>query len=195
LGGRLDLFRTRRGSRNRDLARLELLGDVPLQVNEKQTVLQGRTLDLNVIGKLEAALKGPGGDTAIKQLSAFLSVLFLALTLDGQHVAVGFNRKLVFREAGHRHGDAIRILTGLFDVVGRIGLRAVGLAKGIQHCEQAIKADGRAIKGGKVQLTHSLFSFEQQVAFWCLQDRKSTRLNSSHVKISYAVFCLKKKKH
>src|SRR3989442_6916040 len=26
-------------------------------------------------------------------------------------------------------------------------------------------------------------------------DRKSTRLNSSHVRISYAVFCLKKKKH
>src|SRR5690606_41822622 len=27
-----------------------------------------------------------------------------------------------------------------------------------------------------------------------VEDRKSTRLNSSHVKISYAVFCLKKKK-
>src|SRR5690606_40286658 len=27
------------------------------------------------------------------------------------------------------------------------------------------------------------------------KDRKSTRLNSSHVKISYAVFCLKKKKY
>src|SRR5690554_7573393 len=27
-----------------------------------------------------------------------------------------------------------------------------------------------------------------------LRDRKSTRLNSSHVRISYAVFCLKKKK-
>src|SRR3989442_5366658 len=27
-----------------------------------------------------------------------------------------------------------------------------------------------------------------------LSDRKSTRLNSSHVRISYAVFCLKKKK-
>src|SRR5690606_41390567 len=26
-----------------------------------------------------------------------------------------------------------------------------------------------------------------------VEDRKSTRLNSSHVKISYAVFCLKKK--
>src|SRR3712207_8507008 len=28
-----------------------------------------------------------------------------------------------------------------------------------------------------------------------LGDRKSTRLNSSHANISYAVFCLKKKKH
>src|SRR5690606_41792326 len=28
-----------------------------------------------------------------------------------------------------------------------------------------------------------------------IEDRKSTRLNSSHVKISYAVFCLKKKKN
>src|SRR5256885_13141537 len=27
------------------------------------------------------------------------------------------------------------------------------------------------------------------------EDRKSTRLNSSHLVISYAVFCLKKKKH
>src|SRR5690606_41485097 len=29
--------------------------------------------------------------------------------------------------------------------------------------------------------------------FGCDEDRKSTRLNSSHVKTSYAVFCLKKK--
>src|SRR2546430_12437215 len=28
-----------------------------------------------------------------------------------------------------------------------------------------------------------------------VEDRKSTRLNSSHSQISYAVFCLKKKKH
>src|SRR3712207_8335857 len=32
----------------------------------------------------------------------------------------------------------------------------------------------------------------QRVAFHALQDRKSTRLNSSHANISYAVFCLKK---
>src|SRR5437870_8570168 len=42
----------------------------------------------------------------------------------------------------------------------------------------------------------------EQLGSWSLisdlnatqQDRKSTRLNSSHVAISYAVFCLKKKK-
>src|SRR5690606_41096293 len=35
-----------------------------------------------------------------------------------------------------------------------------------------------------------------EVGRWMMdaEDRKSTRLNSSHVKISYAVFCLKKKK-
>src|SRR5438034_5463919 len=31
-------------------------------------------------------------------------------------------------------------------------------------------------------------------AHWIARDRKSTRLNSSHTVISYAVFCLKKKK-
>src|SRR5690606_40573094 len=36
----------------------------------------------------------------------------------------------------------------------------------------------------------SIVDAEQGVVY---EDRKSTRLNSSHVKISYAVFCLKKK--
>src|SRR5690349_12772967 len=35
---------------------------------------------------------------------------------------------------------------------------------------------------------------EHDVAGKSRQDRKSTRLNSSHVEISYAVFCIKKKK-
>src|SRR2546430_7025676 len=36
--------------------------------------------------------------------------------------------------------------------------------------------------------------FSADVTRLFLQDRKSTRLNSSHSQISYAVFCLKKKK-
>src|SRR2546430_12651612 len=34
----------------------------------------------------------------------------------------------------------------------------------------------------------------QRIRRHCARDRKSTRLNSSHSQISYAVFCLKKKK-
>src|SRR5438128_12521841 len=41
---------------------------------------------------------------------------------------------------------------------------------------------------GKPHLTRALTSSHS------VQDRKSTRLNSSHGSISYAVFCLKKKK-
>src|SRR3712207_6962145 len=39
-----------------------------------------------------------------------------------------------------------------------------------------------------------LFELAIQVARLVDRDRKSTRLNSSHANISYAVFCLKKKK-
>src|SRR3712207_8003364 len=40
-----------------------------------------------------------------------------------------------------------------------------------------------------------LLSHLDQLPIYIRQDRKSTRLNSSHANISYAVFCLKKKKN
>src|SRR5690554_7463355 len=40
----------------------------------------------------------------------------------------------------------------------------------------------------------SIIALYENVRQGKLEDRKSTRLNSSHVRISYAVFCLKKKK-
>src|SRR3712207_7285565 len=42
---------------------------------------------------------------------------------------------------------------------------------------------------------HDFFGFPQRLFDVDYQDRKSTRLNSSHANISYAVFCLKKKKN
>src|SRR2546430_12876777 len=40
----------------------------------------------------------------------------------------------------------------------------------------------------------AILSHQRNNAVAHLEDRKSTRLNSSHSQISYAVFCLKKKK-
>src|SRR5690348_17969129 len=44
----------------------------------------------------------------------------------------------------------------------------------------------------EIEFVGKLIALRQ--AFPTLRDRKSTRLNSSHPSISYAVFCLKKKK-
>src|SRR5688572_31541199 len=50
--------------------------------------------------------------------------------------------------------------------------------------------------GGTLSSGHdrSLSDFDCEFVSRRAQDRKSTRLNSSHSQISYAVFCLKKKK-
>src|SRR5690606_40263024 len=50
---------------------------------------------------------------------------------------------------------------------------------------QVVKA---ALKSGCQSVS---YTYTEPTIFY--EDRKSTRLNSSHVKISYAVFCLKKK--
>src|SRR3712207_7809817 len=44
------------------------------------------------------------------------------------------------------------------------------------------------------ELAHQWFGDLVTMRWWD-EDRKSTRLNSSHANISYAVFCLKKKRH
>src|SRR5690625_6779104 len=55
------------------------------------------------------------------------------------------------------------------------------------------KAMNRQIRADAAEMLNTL-GFRDIVDFDNDQDRKSTRLNSSHVAISYAVFCLKKKK-
>src|SRR3712207_7015803 len=52
--------------------------------------------------------------------------------------------------------------------------------------------DGDVTVGGLVGFMAALNGFFDPIQQ--LRDRKSTRLNSSHANISYAVFCLKKKK-
>src|SRR5690625_5532844 len=67
-------------------------------------------------------------------------------------------------------------ILGMEDALGDMDFKVAGTPNGITALQMDIKIEGL----DKEILEKSL-------------DRKSTRLNSSHVAISYAVFCLKKK--
>src|SRR5207249_9231363 len=62
-----------------------------------------------------------------------------------------------------------------------------GAQAGVEANEGKLPGAARRARGGRVRLG-------PRARPWPEADRKSTRLNSSHVSISYAVFCLKKKK-
>src|SRR3712207_8525178 len=69
----------------------------------------------------------------------------------------------------------------------------------VGHVGLAQHAEARAPRGVQPSVSADLVAAvpqEQEAAVVqpLQQDRKSTRLNSSHANISYAVFCLKKKK-
>src|SRR2546430_7758133 len=58
-----------------------------------------------------------------------------------------------------------------------------------------LSARGAAPSPGGAHATRSAHLWRRRGARSADRDRKSTRLNSSHSQISYAVFCLKKKTH
>src|SRR5690554_7086815 len=73
---------------------------------------------------------------------------------------------------------------------GRVGLQAVFFRDADVNLVAAV---GNLVK---TQVLINLFHLNlltRLVHIEVEEDRKSTRLNSSHVRISYAVFCLKKK--
>src|SRR2546427_3070188 len=59
----------------------------------------------------------------------------------------------------------------------------------MEELEKAVSGQGANWEDFKNNIRNNLL--QQRV----IRDRKSTRLNSSHSQISYAVFCLKKKKN
>src|SRR3712207_7234731 len=81
--------------------------------------------------------------------------------------------------------------TTLFRSVGVLAGQPAGggdqlVELGVDAAAGRVDQLGQGVDVGVLQLGHLTVAE---------QDRKSTRLNSSHANISYAVFCLKKKNH
>src|SRR2546430_6557773 len=83
-------------------------------------------------------------------------------------------------------GDLHRVVSGV-----QFGITLTSLAIGALG-EATLASAFQTLWSGKPG-TYTVF-LAHSIALTCALDRKSTRLNSSHSQISYAVFCLKKKK-
>src|SRR5690625_4448348 len=115
-----------------------------------------------------------------------------AATLAGMLATLGARQgDLAARAAGEHGGDV-----GDVRVVGRDLVEVVEASRRLQGLCAAVQAEALA---GLNEVQHvpvlpAEVSSRSMRAETFTGDRKSTRLNSSHVAISYAVFCLKKKK-
>src|SRR3712207_6848678 len=67
--------------------------------------------------------------------------------------------------------------------------RPVGVCDAQVRAHLLLVGDGHRLVGGRGVAAQTMKDPDRT------RDRKSTRLNSSHANISYAVFCLKKKKN
>src|SRR5690625_834940 len=103
----------------------------------------------------------------------------------------------------------MQIRTAVLGARGRMGSASVREFSSLDDIEVAAEIDmGEPLDALTDKSVSVALDFTQPQAAvenvcWCIDhgvsivvgtDRKSTRLNSSHVAISYAVFCLKKKK-
>src|SRR5699024_2204741 len=99
----------------------------------------------------------------------------IPLTIPDELPNVGPHDIMGWKNSGIQEGVYRKLRLGRYTIQARLDLHR----KTLKEARQELN--------GFLQEAH-------QASLRTLQDRKSTRLNSSHVSISYAVFCLKKKK-
>src|SRR5215813_14713180 len=112
-------------------------------------------------------------------------------TREAEQVVEALDHRIdpLFRQRAHHTGEGLK------------GVCAAAVFRALRHLAGDHRRAQRALRAIVRRLDPRIFQEPYQVApvvvpaqFIEPPDRKSTRLNSSHVRISYAVFCLKKKK-
>src|SRR5690606_40065686 len=102
------------------------------------------------------------------------------------------------RPLGRCRGTAAHYCGSMFVFPAEDGIRDFHVT-GVQTCALPIYPDLDIsviyVSNNSSISIDAVHKFFLETLYGPERDRKSTRLNSSHVKISYAVFCLKKKKN
>src|SRR6266513_732115 len=125
----------------------------------QEPVLEMGALDLDMVGQLEHALEGARGDALIQRIALVLLGLGLLLATDRQRVLLRHDRELRLGEARHRDANAVCVVAGALDVVGRVGgSAAVVSGQVVEEGEQMVEADSRTIEGSKIESSHGISS-------------------------------------
>jgi hypothetical protein len=109
---------------NGDPPRLHGFGNLPDQFDLQQAVVEGRVLDLDVVGQVELAFEVPGRDTPVKELA--LGFLGLA-AFDADDVLLCSDRDFIRRETCDRQRDLVTVFGQPLDVIGRIAFLGTAL--------------------------------------------------------------------
>src|SRR5690606_41111646 len=106
-------------------------------------------------------------------------------------------KRLHLPETAGLFGHAVQCRRHGFVTPAAAHVRPEGVPEAIREIARVVEVAHARQVGVQCRVTEPEFRLRLAEAdrevFGHPQDRKSTRLNSSHVKISYAVFCLKKK--
>src|SRR5688572_5791207 len=151
--------------------------------------------------------------TTVSSRARFRRPGFLPLpkSMESQHENLwGYLKRLQFvqhviaESFSYRSADSLRVLdvgcgngSELALPLARLGFQVTGIdihAPSIEHARLlGVDVSNLSYVCGPVEELKSP-PYDVVILSEVLEDRKSTRLNSSHSQISYAVFCLKKKK-
>src|SRR5256885_17272670 len=144
-------------------------------------------------GRIDHALHGTNAKRALEDTLAFDRAIETAMAYM-EKKDPGLKNTLIVVTADHDHNM-------VFNGYSKIGNPILGKVQDYQTGQMAKAQDGKPYttlafgNGGRPNATaSSQVNAEDGNKPWIAPDRKSTRLNSSHLVISYAVFCLKKKK-
>src|SRR3989442_8226475 len=176
-------------------------GFIDIHTHARRGIFDVPTADNYIRQGVTTVMEGPDGSSPIPLAPFFAKLDALPKSINiGSFIAQGSVRSVVIgdvnRKPTREELDKMRALVeqGMKD-------GAFGLSTGLFYVPGTFTPTGEVIelarvaaRFGGIHESHMRDEASGVVESVKETDRKSTRLNSSHVRISYAVFCLKKKK-
>src|SRR3989442_215407 len=159
---------------------------------------------------LDIVYRGSGGPALRARRGTRRRASGRPITIDSKAIAtktVSVGTLTITRQKSMNVSDSHRAFTSLRRQIGHVAANVVihpsgmlgpsatcPMAKIDQHFVGMLRTEKEHIAGARRYVQHARPGGHIEERPLAVADRKSTRLNSSHVRISYAVFCLKKKK-